>query len=332
MLGSLFQCDPDLRISGSDLYLDPRESRPVGVISHGHSDHIGRHDHFIATPATASFLRIREGDDLRGTELQYRTVHAISTDHRISLLTGEGSKERNRTTIELFPAGHILGSAMIRVSTPSGTLVYTGDFKLSPSFTAEAAEVPVGDAIVMESTYGSPEWIFPSREELKERLVEVTRGIVRRGRTAVLMAYSLGKAQETAAMLRGSGIRVVMHRIDLGEYEIWDPQPSLFGRLTTTDLRGKAVVIPPHMSAEIRRVPAKETVALTGWALHGARDADHGLPLSDHADFPELLALAETCGAAVVYVTHGSSRFAGELRKRGIRAEFLRPRTQMRLF
>ncbi|MEO8035584.1 MAG: MBL fold metallo-hydrolase [Acidobacteriota bacterium] len=343
MLGSLFQCDPDLRLTGSDVYLDPRQSRPIGVISHGHSDHIGRHEHFIATAATAAFLRIRQGDDLRGTELSYRKVHALQTDRRIALL--RGSREEVDTTVELFPAGHILGSAMIRLSTARGSLAYTGDFKLSPSFTAEPTEVPRADAIVMESTYGSPEWIFPSREELRERLISLTKEIVRKGKTAVLLAYSLGKAQETAAMLRASGLGLVMHRIaaqlsavyerhgvDLGDYEVWDSQPALFGRRATTDLRGKAIIVPPHMTAEIRRIPGRETIALTGWALNGSREADHALPLSDHADFQELVTLAETSGAAVVYVTHGSKRFAAELRRRGIRAEFLKREPQMRLF
>ena len=85
-------------------------------------------------------------------------------------------------------------------------------------------------------------------------------------------------------------------------------------------------------AAEIRRVPRRETIALTGWALHGTRDADHGLPLSDHADFRELVEFAEQCRAGVIYVTHGSRRFAEELRRRGIRAEFLRGKPQMRLF
>jgi putative mRNA 3-end processing factor len=325
----LFQTDPDIRLANSEIYLDPAEPRKIGIISHGHSDHIGRHEHFIATAPTAAFLRARSGDDLRGTELAYRESHRI----------GEW-------TVELYPAGHVLGSAMVRVSNAVHVLAYTGDFRLSPSYTAEAAQVPESDVVIMESTYGGDErWQFPSREELRERLCDLVRAILRREKTPVLLAYSLGKAQETAAMLRESGVPLVMHPvvarisaiyerngIDLGAYEVWGRQESLFGHRSTTDLRGKALLIPPHMTAEVRRVPRRETVALTGWALHGARDADHGLPLSDHADFRELIAFAEGSRASVIYVTHGSRRFAEELRRRGIRAEFLRGRPQMRLF
>jgi putative mRNA 3-end processing factor len=330
MLGHLFQCDPDIRLAGSEIYFDPAEPRKIGIISHGHADHIGRHEHFIATAPTAAFLRTRNGFDLRGTELPFRQPHAVDRSW----------------SVELFPAGHVLGSAMIRVSGPRGSLAYTGDFRLAPSYTAEAAEVPQADAVIMESTYGSgPEWTFPSREELRDQLTTLVRRIVDRGRTAVLLAYSLGKAQETAAMLRDRDVKLVMHPvvaqisgiyesngIDLGAYEVWGRQSSLFGHPSTLDLRGKAVIVPPHMTREIGRIRNAETIALTGWALRGTRDADHGIPLSDHADFGELVSLAERSRAGIVYVTHGSRRFAEELRRRGIRAEFLRGKPQMRLF
>jgi putative mRNA 3-end processing factor len=330
LLGSLFQCDPDIRLARSEIYLDPAEPRRIGIISHGHSDHIGRHEHFVATPATAAFLRIRSGDDLKGTELAYRVAHSLDD-----------------WSVELFPAGHVLGSAMVRVSSSEGSLAYTGDFKLASSFTAEPAEIPEADAVIMESTYGSPEWVFPSREELRERLVTLVRQIVARERTAVLLAYSLGKAQETAAMLRESGIPLVMHPVvaqisavyerhgvDLGPYEIWTRQSSLFGHRATMDLRGKAILVPPHMTSDIRRIRSSETVALTGWALNAYRrdGADHGIPLSDHADFHELLDFAQRCRAKTIYVTHGARKFAEELRRRGMRAEFLRRKPQMRLF
>lgn len=357
MLGHLFQCDPDIRIAGSEIYLDPAEPRKLGIISHGHSDHIGRHEHFVATAPTAAFLRARSGDDLKGTELAYRAplvIQGAAGRAQGGGDSGGGSLLRaapcsltpDSWTVELFPAGHVLGSAMIRVSNATHSLAYTGDFRLTPSFTAEAAEIPEADAVIMESTFGGdPGWIFPSREELRERLIELVRAIIARDKTPVLLAYSLGKAQEVTAMLRDSGIALVQHPvvarissiyerngIDLGAYEVWGTQSSLFGHRSTTDLRGKAVIVPPHMGSEIRRIPRRETIALTGWALHGTRDADHGLPLSDHADFGELVSFAERCRASVIYVTHGSRRFAEELRRRGIRAEFLRRKTQMRLF
>ena len=329
MLGSFFQCDPDLRICDSEIYLDPREPRELGIISHGHADHIGRHRHFVATPSTAAFLRLRQGADLKGTELPYGVTHPFG-----------------RWSVSLHPAGHILGSAMVRISDGSTTLVYTGDAKLSPSFTAEPAEVPECDALITESTYGSPEWKFPSREQLQQDLLSLCHDVASRGRTPVLLAYSLGKAQEVMKMLAGSGLRVLVHPtvarlaviyeragVDLGTWETWGAQQTLFGPRSSTSTRDRVVIIPPHMTTEIRRVPRGETVALSGWALQRSwRRTDHALPLSDHCDFDELIELVRRSRASVIYVTHGSNRFARELRDRGFRAEFLRARPQMRLF
>ena len=188
MLHPLFQCDPDIRLTGSDIYLDPSEPRAVGIVSHGHTDHIGHHQHFVATPPTASFLRARVSSALRGTELAYRHPHHLGSN-----------------VVRLFPAGHILGSAMVHVSGERGSLLYTGDFRLEPSLTAEPAEVPHADAVIMESTYGAgPEWTFPSRDTLREQLTfstpsprcrqrsgssEARRGCFRRNRHGIALGY-----------------------------------------------------------------------------------------------------------------------------------------------
>ena len=328
MLGHFFQCDPDLRLTGTEVYLDSREPRKLGIVSHGHSDHIGKHDDFIATRATASFLRIRTDSTRSGTELPYGEKHAVG-EHVVSL----------------HPAGHVLGSAMVRIERGGSSLLYTGDFRLKPSFTAERAVVAEADSVIMESTYGSPEWSFPSHEELRDRLRELVTAIVARGRTPVLLAYSLGKAQEAQAMLRGAGVPVALHPVvariseiyiregvDLGPYQVWAEQARLDG-ISTTDLRGKAVIVPPHLEREIRRIRNRETIALTGWALHrGSRGTDHALPLSDHADFEELIDFATRSRARTIYVTHGSKKFAQELRRRGFNAQFLVRKRQMRLF
>jgi Cft2 family RNA processing exonuclease len=100
VLGHLFQCDPDIRIARSEMYLDRAEPRKIGIISHGNADHIGRHEHFIATPPTAAFLRARSEDQLKGTELAYRTKHyvgewsveALSAGQRPRVGHGPGTK------------------------------------------------------------------------------------------------------------------------------------------------------------------------------------------------------------------------------------------------
>ena len=328
-LGSIFQIDPDLRLAGTEVYLDPAGTRETGIISHGHSDHIGAHGSFIATAPTASFIRLRAGVSCAGTELPYRTPLRI-----------------DRYEVELYPAGHVLGSAMISVKAEEGTLVYTGDVRLRPSRTAERAEIPRCDFLITESTYGSPFWKFPDRRETEDRLVDLLRHLLAHGTTPVILAYSLGKAQEAMSLLALAGLRCVVHPVvaaiariyekfgvELGRWESWSTQGGLFDR-STSDLSGKVLIMPPHLKRDLRRVRRRKTIALTGWALDPRRSGwtDYAFPVSDHADFDELLELIDLANPRVVYTTHGAPAFARELRRRGIAAEYLRQRPQMRLF
>lgn len=325
----LFQSDPHIRLSDTDVCLDPSERCATAVVTHGHADHIARHDRFVATPATAAFLRHRLGAHLKGTELGF----------------GE-ALELDGYRVRLVPAGHILGSAMVHVEKDGETLLYTGDFRLRPSWTAEPAEVPKVDGLIMESTYGSPDWRFPSREELGARLLELVDAIHSRGRVPVVLAYSLGKAQEAVRWLSTNARRVVVHPavaaiceiyvrhgVDLGSWEVATDQNAFFAR-AAAGLDGAVVVMPPHLRREIDAIPRAETINLSGWALKNdwRLRADHGLPLSDHADFDELLELVERASPSVVWVTHGSAGFARKLRARGINAEHLKKKAQMKLF
>ena len=329
MLGTFFQADPDLRLTVGEVHLDPSSPKSLAIVSHAHGDHIERHEQFVATPPTVAIVRSRIGASLRATELPFR--------QRLELRGHE---------IELFPAGHVLGSAMTLIRRDGKSLLYTGDFRLRSSWTAEEAEVPEADAVIMESPYGAPEWRFPSRGELGVKLLALVSDILGSGNVPVLLAYSLGKAQEVCSWLSRHGVRVVVHPaiakindiyvkhgVDVGPCEVWTKQAGLFAT-STTQLAGAAVVMPPHLDAEIRRIPRRETVSLTGWCLKGGwrTGGDHALPLSDHADFDELIELVERVRPRVVYVTHGSKRFARELRARGFAAEFLKQKQQMRLF
>lgn len=331
MLGRLFQTDPDLRLSGTEIYLDSTEPRPIGVVTHGHADHTAVHERTIATPATAAIVRKRLGS-FSGDELQY--------DEWIGL---------DPFRVRFHPAGHVLGSAMVEIDSGQGRVLYTGDFKLRESLTSETARVPAVDAVITEATYGDPKWEFPSLEEMSEMLVATARGSIEKGLVPVILAYSLGKAQEATAILTRGGIPVAQHPVvagisqiyerfgvDLGDWAVWRRQETFsgVGPRSVSDLEGSALVIPAHLWKKLRKSFRYETILLTGHVLHdrGFRRANHEIPLSDHADFPQLLELIERSEAREVYVTHGSAKTARELRKLGIRAEFLRRRPQMRLF
>src|SRR5688572_3282655 len=322
-----------LKIRHTDLFLDSREPRALGFISHAHGDHIETHEVAIATPATAALTAHR---------IALKTVIELdyNVEHRID----------SQTTLRLLPAGHVLGSAMLHVTRPAGTLLYTGDFKLRRCLTVPCAAPVRADVLVMESTYGRPVFRFPPREHVVERLLDLVTCAMRAGRQPIVLGYSLGKSQEAARVLTDAGFNVTLHGAAHALCEIYEKLGVPLGRLrryrredfhgpAALDLRERGVLVAPPHVARTSFVTAFESpmrVILTGWAV--LKDAqyrygvDHALPLSDHADFDELLELVEIVRPRKVYTHHGYRAFADELRTRGIDAEPACPGPQLSLF
>src|SRR5687768_4187516 len=189
----MFHFDGGMKFTRIDLAVDVRRRQPRGFISHAHTDHMGRHELAYCTPATAALYQKRYGE--RATRL---------------MPFGE-PLDWDGLTLTTLPAGHVLGSAMLHVAGPQGTLLYTGDFKLRPSATAEAASPPRVDVLVMESTYGDPRYRLPPRDEVIGQLIAIVSRVLEAGRTPVIHAYVLGKAQEVTRILTSAGLRVVQH-------------------------------------------------------------------------------------------------------------------------
>ena len=152
------------------------------------------HELALCTPITGKFYRHRLGQRRMLRELPFF----------------EGL-EWDDFRLTTFPAGHILGSAMLLVEGGNRSLLYTGDFKLSASATAEPANVPQAEILVMESTFGDPRYRLPDREQVIESLVQVIRQTLAVGRTPVIQAYVLGKAQELTRILTSQGFEVSLH-------------------------------------------------------------------------------------------------------------------------
>jgi putative mRNA 3-end processing factor len=317
-----------LRVAGTSLQLDAHKRSECAFISHAHGDHLARHDRAIATPATLALMRFRLGEPKR------RKTEALPATYRTPFGLGE-------LTLELFPAGHVLGSAQLRVLRGEVALGYTGDFCLEPTHAAEPAEVVPCDFLVMESTFGHPRYAFPPKEEILAGVRKFVEDALSDAVTPVLLGYSLGKAQEIEKWLSDEGFKVRAHpsvhainRI-YEEHGIALPNVRLLGAEGAA--RDEVVVAPPHLSwsQSLRGVRARRTAVLTGWALDGARrfrGVDAAFPLSDHADFPALLRYARETGASRVYTVHGfEEELAAALRKQGLRAEPLRETRQLEL-
>ena len=309
----MFHWENGLKLTRADLAVDFRRRQPRAFISHAHCDHIARHEFALCTPETAALYQHRLGKR-QTLEMHYRRPI-----------------EWGGLRLTVFPAGHCLGSAMLLAEDGEQSLLYTGDFKLGESATAERAELPHADILVIESTFGHPDYRLPPRGETLERLYALARETIASGATPVIQAYSLGKGQEVTRLLTGQGIPVLQHRdvyavskvyescgVELGEYEKYAGRPK----------PGWAVVVPPTAGPP-EGLGRQVRIAVTGWAADQRTKyrfaVDHALPLSDHADYDELFEAVERVAPRVIYCTHGPESFVQRLREAGHDAHPLGP-------
>lgn len=294
-------------------WLDAQARAERSIVTHAHSDHIARHREILCTPATARFLSARLPGRRVVTELPFARETALEFG----------------VNVTLYPAGHILGSSQVHLaSAEHGTLLYTGDFKLRASLAAEACATPRADVLIMETTFGLPRYVFPPEAEIIAQLVAFCRQAVADGATPTLLCYSLGKSQEVLRAVAGADLPVMLHAETYRLTRIYEQLGVLFPPYREFDPRevpGHIVICPPHAGGMISRIPAPRTAALTGWALDSGalyRLRCHAaFPLSDHADFPDLLRFVELVQPRRVLTLHGFAReFAATLRARGIDA------------
>lgn len=306
-------------------WLDSQKSQPRSFVSHAHSDHIASHRETVSTRATASLMRLRVGGKRQETILDY----------------GQPWTMEPGCEVKLYPAGHIFGSAMLHATSEHGRLLYTGDFKLRPSLAAEPCTTPRADVLIMETTFGLPRYVLPPQEKIEQDIVDFCRQALADRVTPVLLAYSLGKSQELLQIVGRAGLPVMLHA---HAYKLTKRYAELGMKLPAyalLDPRGYAghVIISPPMQGHtgpLTWIHPKRTAVATGWAMDpGAiyrNGCDAAFPLSDHADFPDLLALVDRVQPRIVYTLHGFAReFAATLRARGIEAWAIGQQNQMDL-
>src|SRR6516164_422842 len=284
-------------------HIDP--TRPVerAVITHAHSDHArAGHCAVLATQETLDLMRLRYGDNFAGT------AQAIAY--------GE-SLELGGVTVTFHPAGHVLGSAQIRVASNGLRIVASGDYKDVADPTCAPFELVPCDVFITEATFALP--VFRHGDPDGE-IAKLLRSVALFPERAHLVgAYTLGKAQRVIAMLRqarhdkpiyihGAMESVTRYyqsrRIDLGRIE-------LVRGANRADLTGHIVICPPSAMSDLwsRRFPDPVVAFASGWMRVRARARQRGvtLPLvvSDHADWDGLTATISATGASEVWVTHG---------------------------
>ncbi len=272
-----------------DFHVDPWEPAGRAVVTHAHSDHAcPGSQHYLAAGPGAGLLRERIGSG--------GTIQAAAYGERIAI---------GDALVSFHPAGHILGSAQVRIEHRGEVWVVSGDYKLAPDPTCAPFEPLRCHTFVSESTFGLPIFRWAPEQETFAAIHGWWRGNREAGKTSVLYAYPLGKAQRVLAGLDPSIGSIHAHdaverysRAYRQQGVTLPPQGAREG--------ASLVVAPPGYE---HRGPRISTALVSGWMrIRGARrrrSLDRGFVLSDHADWPGLLAAIDATGAESVWVTHG---------------------------
>ncbi|WP_159670976.1 ligase-associated DNA damage response exonuclease [Andreprevotia sp. IGB-42] len=299
-----------------DFYIDPWRPVARAIITHAHSDHarVG-HGHYLATQAGEQVLRHRLGDIALQT---LRYGEAVS---------------HNGVRISLHPAGHVLGSAQVRIEVAGEVWVASGDYKVEPDPTCAAFEPVRCDTFITESTFGLPIYRWQHSDALFAEINQWWRANAAQGRVSVLFCYAFGKAQRILRGVDASIGPILTHGAvaPLNDaYRASGVALPATRRVAELAARGEnkaayagALVLAPPSAAGstwMRRFGDYSDAFASGWMLlRGARrrrGVERGFVMSDHADWPGLLWAIEQTGAQQVYVTHGQTgvltRWLGE--------------------
>ena len=314
-----------------NLWLDAHH-RQMGnervFVSHAHADHLKNHREVIVSEPTSFFMHYR----LKGK----RHEHVMAYGETVSFKDAPQPYQ-----ITLLPAGHILGSAMALIETGNTRLLYTGDFKLKPSLTAEVCQTCQADILIMETTFGRPHYCFPEREQLRQQAEAFCRETLAAGCVPFLIAYSLGKSQETLKLLEGMNSPFVLHEqaFELTKiYHRFNQSFPVYHKWGKVDIKDHIAICPPiGQRARVGKttVPVR-TAIFSGWAMDDncrfRAGTDAAFPLSDHADYQELIELTRLVSPKIVYTLHGfAADFADTLRKKGLDARALSEQDQLSL-
>ncbi|HEY1781337.1 MAG TPA: ligase-associated DNA damage response exonuclease [Roseiarcus sp.] len=312
--------DRGLYCAAGDFHIDPWRPVPRAIITHGHSDHARfGSEIYVCHRDTAPILRKRLGDV------------TIETVEYGEVLTRDGVE------ISLHPAGHVLGSAQVRVALNGETWVASGDYKLESDGVSPAFEPVRCHVFITESTFGLPIYRWRPQADTFAAIDAWRRENIAAGRASILFAYALGKAQRLIANLDPALGPIVCHgaveaiNALYREAGIALPATHLATQIEhKREFASAVIVAPPSAAASpwLKRFGDYSDALASGWMqVRGnrrRRGLDRGFALSDHADWPGLIAAIEATGAERALVTHGyTDPLTRYLREKGLDARAL---------
>ncbi len=304
-----------------DFYVDPWRPVDRAVITHAHADHARPgHKAYLASAPALGVLQSRLGAAAQIETLAY----------------GE-SRDLNGIKISLHPAGHVLGSAQVRIEYRGEVWVVSGDYKLDFDPTCDAFESVKCDTFVTESTFGLPIYRWRAHAEMFAEINQWWAANAAAGRASVLLGYSFGKAQRMLKSVDAHigpifchGAVEVLNRA-YREAGVELPPTHMVSEVDKKFDYSRALVVAPPSAAGtpwLKRFGEYSDAFASGWmAIRGSkkqRNVDRGFVISDHADWPGLLTAIEASSASRVLVTHGQVPvMVRYLRERGLEADAL---------
>jgi putative mRNA 3-end processing factor len=293
----------------ADLFIDPWQPVNKAIITHAHSDHARAGNQFyLAHHSSAGILKHRLGNITLQTAAYHEPIHI------------------NGVHISLHPAGHVLGSAQVRLEQKGEVWVVSGDYKTINDGYNVPFEPVRCNHFITESTFGLPIYNFPSGENIKNRLNQWIHQNANEGFNSVIIGYALGKAQRILKALE-TELPVLLHTTIYNTNEALGFNNSRYIKFTPDFKKetlnpGVAVATATALGSPwLRRFEPYRLAICSGWMqLRGARrrrNADVGFAMSDHADWKGLNEAVLATGAENIYVTHGyKSAFSKWLREK----------------
>lgn len=296
--------DRGLYCSAGDFYVDPWRPVDRAIVTHAHADHARQGmSRYLTCPEGEHVLRTRMGSDAAIETLPFGKKVVI-----------------HRVTVSLHPAGHILGSAQVRVENAGEVWVVSGDYKTEPDPTCTAFEPVRCHTFITESTFGLPIYQWPGQATVFAEINAWWRMNADVGKTSLLCGYALGKAQRLIAGVDASigpiychgAVETCNRNYRAAGIPLPETQYAGTGERSGKTFVGSLVIAPPSALGTpwLRKLGDVSTAFASGWMLvrgqRRRRSVDRGFVLSDHADWPGLFDAIKATGCERVYVTHGS--------------------------
>jgi putative mRNA 3-end processing factor len=305
-----------------DFYIDPWRPVDKAIITHAHSDHSRPgNKRYLSIESNRNIIKHRLGEEISFQGVEYGEVIRF-----------------NGVNVSLHPAGHIMGSAQVRVEYKGEVWVASGDYKVEADCTCKEFELIKCNTFITESTFGLPIYNWCPQEEVFDDINEWWRRNSEKGIASIVFAYALGKAQRVISGLATSTGKIYTHgAVENINYfyrqnGVKLPETMYIGNAGSKEDFSKGIIIAPPSadnSAWLRTFKVHSKAAASGWmqvrGVRRRRSLDRGFVLSDHSDWKGLISAIKGTGAENIYVTHGySGPMVRWLNENGWKAETLR--------